>query len=406
MPNFTYTARNASGQIQKGKLEAIDKNGAASILKTRSLEPIIIKPIQKVGLQMNLTLPGSSGVKGKDLVIFTRQFATMVGAGVPLLRSLNTMKDQSESPVLKKVVGEVASDVQGGSNLSGALKKHPKIFSNIYVNMVAAGEEGGILSEVLNRLAAQQEKDAAVRSKVKSAMIYPSVIGGVTVIAFFVLMTFIVPKIGEVLNQMGSKLPVYTRALLNVSDAMRSIYFIGGVIVGIPLLFILFKRWKKTPKGRYRWHSILLKMPVIKNLITKVAIARFSRIFASLIAAGVSIVDAIETTAGAMGNAVIEKELLDAAKAVQQGGELSEELAKTPHFPKIVTQMLAIGEETGETDTVIIKVAEFYEEEVDAVVSSISSIIEPVMIVVLGGIVGLVAVSVFGPISQLSSAVH
>lgn len=406
MADFTYTARSSNGQILKGVVSASNQTAAYENLKTKDLQPIIVKPKPKASLQMNLTLPGSSGVKSKDLVIFTRQFSTMINAGVPMLKSLNTMKEQTESPGLKIVIAEVASDVEGGMSLTQALDKHPKVFSRIYVNMVHAGEEGGILDDVLNRLAAQQEKDSALKSKVRSAMIYPSVIGAVTLIAFFVLMTVIVPKIGGILKNLGSDLPIYTRILLQVSDIMKSSGFIIGVIVVLPILIILFRRWKKTEKGRYKWHSLLLKLPIIKMVITKVAIARFARTFASLMSAGVSITDAINTTAGAMGNAVIEKELLDSNKAVKEGSQLSTQLAKSPHFPKMVTQMLSIGEETGQTDTIILKVAEFYEQEVDAVVGSISSIIEPVMIIVLGGIVGLVAISVFGPITQISTSVH
>lgn len=406
MSDFTYTARSSSGQIQTGTIQAVSVTAATSSLRAKSLQPLIVKPKAKGGLNMEIKLPGGDRVKGKDLVIFTRQFATMINAGVPMLKSLNTMKDQTESLALKRVVTDVAADVEGGATLSGALAKHPTIFSPIYVNMVKAGETGGILDQVLNRLATQQEKDSAIKAKIRSAMIYPSVIGVVTIIAFFVLMTVIVPKIGHILSTLGSKLPIYTRILLKVSAIMKSPYFLLAVVIGVPILIYVFRRWKKTPDGRYKWHSLLLRMPIIKTIIVKVAIARFARIFASLMAAGVSIVDAINTTAGAMGNAVIEKELLNSNKAIKEGSQLSKELAKTPHFPKMVTQMLAIGEETGQTDTVIIKVAEFYEQEVDAVVASISSIIEPVMIIVLGGIVGLVAISVFGPITQLSTSVH
>lgn len=407
MPDFNYTARAASGAIQKGKVQAADKAAAFASLQARSLQPLIVKPAEKVSLNMNISIPGSSGVKSKDLVIFTRQFATMINAGVPMLKSLVTMKEQTESPMLKKVITEVAADVEGGSNLSNALDKHPKIFSRIYVNMVRAGEAGGILDEVLNRLATQQEKDSAIKGKVRSAMIYPSVIGFVTIVAFFILMTFIVPKIGNIIVSVeGGDMPIYTKILLNLSAAMKTPWFILGVFIGVPLLIIIFRRWKKTPTGRYKWHSFLLRVPAVKTIITKVAIARFARIFSSLMAAGVPIVDAINTTAGAMGNAVIEKELLDSNKAIKEGSQLSKELAKTAHFPKMVTQMLAIGEETGQTDTIIVKVAEFYEQEVDTAVASISSIIEPAMIIILGGLVGLIALSVFGPITKISSGVH
>lgn len=405
MPEYSFTARDNGGTIQKGTIEAHSQDAALSALRNRQLQPILVKLAEsKKGLSMNITLPGSNGVKGKDLVIFTRQFSTMVSAGVPILRSLNLLKEQSESPALQKVLEQVVADVQGGLNLSDALGKHPKAFSQIYVNMVRAGEAGGILDEVLNRLAYQQEKDAALKGKIRAAMVYPAVIGGVTVIAMFVLMTFIVPKIGAILVSFGTQLPIYTRILLAISNLMKSPAFIISVVVGIPVLVTVFRRWKKTPKGRYTWDSLLLKVPVVKIIIVKTAIARFSRIFASLMGAGVSIVEAINTTADAMGNAVIEKELKDCSKAIQSGGQLSKELEKTEHFPAIVAQMMAVGEETGQTDKVIIKIAEFYEEEVDTAVGAISSIIEPVMIVVLGGMVGLIAVSVFGPITQIESS--
>lgn len=407
MLNFNYTAHDASGKLTKGEISADSKTAALEALHARKMQPITIKQGKNVSLDMNLKLPGSSGVKSKDLVVFTRQCSTMVSAGVPILRTLTSLKEQSESPALREILEKIVADIQGGSTLSDALAKHPKVFSDIYVNMVRAGEAAGILDKVLDRLAFQQEKDAVIKSKIRSAMVYPGVIGGVTIVAFFILMTVIVPKIGTIITDLSgsaANLPVYTRAMLAASDFMKSPLFLLGFLVGLPVAFFLFRRWTKTPKGRYRWHSFLLKIPVVKVIIIKTAIARFSRIFASLMGAGVSIVQSINTTAGAIGNAVIEKELRDCSKAIQAGGELSTELQKSQHFPAIVSQMLAVGEETGQTDTVILKVAEFYEQEVDTAIGSISSIIEPVMIVVLGGMVGLVAVSVFGPITQISTS--
>jgi type IV pilus assembly protein PilC len=404
MADFTFTARTPDGKVVRGTLNAKNKEAVFMSLRNRRLQPLVVDSAAKGGMQMNINLFGGGKVKIKDLVVFTRQFSTMVSAGVPMLRALTTLKDQSDSAALKVVLDDISSKVQGGTSLSEALAKHPKVFSSIYVNMVRAGEEGGILDQVLDRLAFQQEKDAALRSKIRSAMIYPSVIGVVTLLAMFVLMTFIVPKIGGILVSFGSELPIYTRILLQVSNIMKTPAFIGGLLIGLPVFVILFRRYIKTPRGRYQWHSLLLRIPVVKVIITKTAIARFSRIFASLMGAGVNIVQAIDTTAGAMGNAVIEKELLDSSKAVQSGSQLSAELAKSPHFPPIVAQMLSVGEETGKTDTIILKIAEFYEQEVDDAVGALSSIIEPVMIVVLGGMVGLIAVSVFGPITQISTS--
>ncbi|MDB5166399.1 MAG: pilin biosis protein [Candidatus Saccharibacteria bacterium] len=404
MADFTFVAQTADGRTQKGTIAAHSKDAAIQALRHKHLQPVLVRAAKASGMNININMPGSTGVKTRDLVVFTRQFSTMISAGVPILRSLSILKEQSEAPRFQTILEEVASDVEGGANLSDAIAKHPKVFTSIYVNMVRAGEAGGILDGVLERLAFQQEKDAALKSKIKAAMVYPCVIAAVTGVAFFVLMTFIVPKIGNILTEMSSaELPIYTRALLSVSHGMQSPFFIVFALVGIPILVVLFKRYIKTPAGRYRWHSVLLRIPAVKDIITKTAIARFSRIFASLMGAGVSIIDAIDTTAGAIGNAVIEKELLDCSRAIQAGSQLSVELQKSPHFPPIVAQMLAVGEETGQTDTVILKIAEFYEEEVDDAVGAISSIIEPVMIVVLGGLVGLIAISVFGPITQISS---
>jgi len=403
MANYAYTAKNDSEKIVRGNVESDSKESAIELVKKQGLSVITISESKKAGF-LNMSIGGK--VKTKDLVIFTRQLATLVNAGVPLVRSLSTLQMQSENEFFKKQLGEVIKKVEAGSALGEALSAHPKTFSPIYINMVKAGEEGGILDEVLKRLAVQQEKDAAIRGKIKSAMAYPSVISGITFIAFFFLMTTIVPKIGDIIVSLGGtkdSLPIYTKVLLAMSNVMKSPPFIICAAVVLPIMIIGFKRYTKTKQGRLVWHKILLKMPIVKTLITKVAIARFARTFSALMGAGVSIVEAIETTAGAIGNAQIEQELLSCSKAVQSGEQLSVQLEKSKHFPPLVSQMIAVGEETGQTDQILLKVAEFYEEEVDAFVAALSSIIEPVMIVVLGSIVGVIAASVFGPISNIST---
>src|SRR6185437_5016023 len=284
MPNFDYTARQANGTVLKGSISAKTKSAASAALHAKQLTPVTVKEVKATGMNMNISLPGMDKVKPRDLVIFTRQFATMVNAGVPIMRSLSILKDQSESPVLQKTLEQVTADIQGGANLSDALGKHPKVFTPIYVNMVRAGEAGGILDQVLNRLAFQQEKDSALKSKIHAAMVYPTVITVVVFGAFFVLMTFIVPKIGNILEQLsggGASLPVYTRALLSLSNTMKTPAFLLTVLILIPVAVVMFKRWIKTEKGRYQWHSFLLKIPVVSVIITKTAIARFARIFAS-----------------------------------------------------------------------------------------------------------------------------
>ena len=405
MAQFSYIATDKNDVSTKGVVEADDRAGALEQLRKQGLHPLSVQPAKKGASFSSITIGGNK-VKSKDLVIFTRQLSTLVNAGVPLVRSLSTLQIQTQSAALKKQLEVVVRAVESGAALSDSLAKFPRTFSPIYVNMVSAGEEGGILDEVLKRLALQQEKDAAIRAKIKSAMTYPGVISIITFVAFFFLMTTIVPKIGEIIISLGgtkASLPIYTRILLSISHIMKQPAFIVFMAIVLPILITLFRRYTRTPKGKYMWHSLLLRLPIVSVLITKVAIARFARIFSSLMGAGVSVVQAITTTAGAMGNAVIEKELLDSAKAIQSGEQLSAQLEKSKHFPPLVSQMLAVGEETGQTDQILIKVAEFYEEEVDAFVGALASIIEPLMIVVLGAIVGVIAASVFGPISQISN---
>jgi len=406
--NFTYTAQNKEGHSVTGEIEAADKAAASELLTKQGFKPLLIK-VKKSGFDPNnlqFSWLKSKRVKTKDLVIFTRQLSTMINAGVPLVRSLNTLNEQTESDQLKTVLASVAKDVEGGVSFAEALTKHPNVFGPIYVNMVKAGEAGGILDDILKRLATQQEKDASIRKKIKSASTYPIVLLVITFIAFFALMTFVVPRIGQIVTDLAGDdavLPLQTRVLLGLSDFLLNYWYIFAIVlVGG---FIVLRRYLKTKGGRRNWHRLLLKIPVLKTVITKVAIARFARIFSSLMGAGVSVLDSINVTADAIGNVVIETELKEAGKAVTAGQQLSEPLGTSKHFPPIVAQMLAVGEETGQTDQVLIKVADFYEEEVDNLVESLSSIIEPIMIVVMGAMVGLIASAVIGPISELSQSI-
>ncbi len=402
MTKFSYNATK-DGKAVSGVVEASSKENARTTLVHQNIHPLSIKELKSGASFFTL---GTGKVRSKDLVVFTRQLSTMISAGVPLNRSLATLQNQTVNKYFNTIISDVAKDIEGGMPLADAFGKHPDVFNEIYVNMVQAGEAGGILEDILKRLAAQVEKDAAIRKKIKSAMAYPTVILSITVLAFFGIMFFIIPKIAKILTDLGgpnAKLPIYTQVLLNISNFMRSNALIIIIIVGFSLFF--FRRYIKTPKGKYRLHSFLLRVPVLNNIITKIALARFARTFASLMSAGVAVLDALEVTGGAIGNKVIEEELKAAAKEVKNGKQLSEPLSKSKYFPSIVSQMLAIGEETGEIDTILIKVADFYEEEVDVVIDGISALIEPVMIIVLGTMVGLIAASVMGPIASLSNNV-
>lgn len=404
MPTFQYTAQDKDGKITKGTFDSASRSAAVAAITKKGLKPVSISEQTKKSLA-SIKIGGDK-VKNSDLVIFTRQLSTMVSAGVPLLRALNGLAQQSESDTLREVLGKVVKEVESGSALADALGKHPKVFGDVYVNMVRAGEAGGILDDILKRLAAQQEKNDSMRKKVKSAMTYPVVLIVITIGAFFGLMFFVIPQIGEILNNLGgpdAELPMLTQVMLAISDVMLSLwYLVIGGIVGL----VLGIRWYLgTPKGRSQFHHLIIKVPAIGPIIIKIATARFARTFASLIGAGVSILEALHVTGEAIGNSAFKEALEKGADDIKAGMQLSQSLEKSGLFPGIVPQMLAVGEETGETAQILVKVADFYEEEVDAAISSISSIIEPVMIVVMGGMVGLIAASVMGPISSLSSSI-
>ncbi|HEX5743950.1 MAG TPA: type II secretion system F family protein [Candidatus Saccharimonadales bacterium] len=439
---FTYRAVNKDGKTVSGRAEAATRQALLSMLAKQGVHPMIVQE-DRAGGKSNKGRSFFSAkpkVKIGDLVVFTRQLSTMITAGVPLAKSLAALQEDAANPYLREVLGGITKDVEGGAPLGDSFARYPDVFSEVYVNMVRAGEEGGILDDILKRLATQVEKDASIRKKVKSAMMYPMVILSVTVIAFFGIMLFIVPKLAVILTSLGgpdAELPIYTRVLLNISNfckdngIMEHIPVLSSVLhslgsmgpLGFPfralynlpnLFFVLllagialsfFLRYIRTDAGKYWFHGLLLRLPIVRTIVLKVAIARFSRTFASLMGAGVSVLDALQVTGAALGNKVIEKELKDAAEEVRNGKPLSEPLSKSKHFPPIVAQMLMVGEETGQIDTVLVKIADFYEEEVSVLIDGLAAIIEPVMIIILGAGVGLIAASVMGPIANLSKNV-
>ncbi len=401
---FTYKAVRKDNTNVTGTIEAVDRSSAMAALHNQGLQPLVVKAQSRAAGKKGFGFGKS--VKSQDMVIFVRQLSTMISAGVPLARGLSTLQESPSSPYFREVLSHITKDVESGIELGEAFSKYPDVFDDVFVNMVRAGEEGGILDEILKRLAVQVEQNSTIRKKIKGAMTYPIVILSVTLIAFFGIMFIIMPKIAKILTDLGgpnAKLPIYTQILLNISHFSKSYaYIVIPVFIGI---VYLVRRYIKTPKGKYHFHALMLRVPVVRTIIIKVAIARFSRTFSSLMSAGVGVLDALAVTGGAIGNKVIEAELAEAAKQVREGKQLSEVLALSPHFPRIVSQMLAVGEETGKTDVVLVKVADFYEEEVATAIDSIASIIEPVMIIFLGAGVGLIAASVMGPIASLSSNV-
>ena len=403
MGKFKYKALTKDGRKVNGNIEASSKESAIDTLHKQGFTPLVVKDGTKKGEISFLT---SKKVKSKELVVFTRQMSTMISAGVPLTKAMATLEEQTESAYFKQVINNLSKDIEGGTTIGDAMAKYPNVFDEVYVNMVKAGEAGGILDDILKRLAIQAEKNETMKKKIKSAMTYPMVISFIAVGAFFAITMFILPQIGKVLKDLGGpdkKLPPLTQFMLNMSDFMQNNAIM--IIIALVVAVFLIRRYIKTPKGQYKFHSLLLKIPVMKDIVTKIAVARFARTFSSLLSSGVSVLEAIKVTSGAIGNKVIEKELNEAAKAVQGGHQLSEPILQSKHFPKIVGQMLAIGEETGEIDQILVKVADFYEEEVETMIDGLSSIIEPVMIVTLGGMVGLLAASVMGPLASVGNSI-
>ncbi len=409
MASFSYSARDKTGVIQKGSLFASDRAAATASLTEKGLTPILIKESVVAttagggldGLLEKLHLGG--GVKLQDKVVFSRQFATMINAGVPIVQALSILSEQSESKKLKTVTSEIAKQVEGGATLANALASHPEVFSDIYINMVRAGETGGILDDVLERLATQQEKDAEIVSKIRSAMIYPAVITVATISAFFFLMTVIVPKLASIFKDMGTSIPIYTKIMLAMSDFLVHQWY---VIIGVTVVAaIVFLRWHKTEGGKRTVDKLLLRLPIFGPILVKVNVARFARTFGSLMASGISVLEALGATKTALGNSVYREELATVAQKVKNGRPMSEQIRASKHFPAIVGQMLAVGEETGKIDEILLKLANFYEREVDTVIAGITSIIEPILIIVLGGMVGFIVISVFGPISAISNSV-
>lgn len=406
MAKFDYQAINSKGNTISGTVEANDRAAAISALARENLQPVSLKEESKSLGSLNLNI-FKNHVKNSDLVMFTRQLSTMVSAGVPLLRSLNAMQKHTESKALSAILVSVIKDVQGGATLADAMAKHPRAFSEVYVNMVRAGESAGILDEILKRLAMQQEKNASIVKKIRSAMTYPAILVVITIGAFFGLMIFVIPQIGAIIQDLGgpdAELPLLTQIMLGISSFFQNYWYI---VIGVTAALIFFlNRYIRTPGGKRAFHSLLLRTPVVKNIIIKIANARFTRTFAALLGAGVSVLEALKISGRAIGNVLYEDEINRAIEEVKNGRQLSQALTESKLFPPIVSQMMAVGEETGQTDVVLVKVADFYDEEVDLVIDGLSAVIEPVMIVIMGSMVGLIAASVMGPISGIAQNIQ
>jgi type IV pilus assembly protein PilC len=394
MATFVFKALDLAGASAKGEVEADSKQAVADQLKARGL---IVTDISNKHSSKELNITLFARVKASDLTVLTRQLATMVASGMTLLRTLYVLEEQTQSPPLIEAIVAVRKDVEAGLTFSAALARHPKVFSPLYVAMVQSGETGGRLDEALMRVADQLEKDDALRRQVKSAMIYPSVIISFAGIVLFALIAFLVPVFAKVFKQFGGKLPSITQFTVNLSHLLTGRwYVILGVLVGT---VVGFRQWKRSSWGRPQWDALRLKIPFkIGTVVQKVALARWSRTLSSLMASGVPILQAIDITGKTAGNAIVERAMGDVTQSVKSGGTIAAPLKEAPVFPSMVAQMVGVGEETGALSTMLSKVADFYEEEVATAVKGLTSLLEPVMIIVVGGIVGFIVVAMYMPL--------
>jgi type IV pilus assembly protein PilC len=394
---YSFKAVDLTGFPQKGEIVGESKAAVTDELRQRGLTVMDVAE-KKTGFAMELSLP--SRIKPAELTIMTRQLSTMVSSGMTLLRAFHVLEEQIENKKLKEVIEQVRQDIEAGLLLSDALARHPKCFGPLYVAMVRAGEAGGVLEEALDRTADQLEKDDSLRRQVKSAMMYPAVVMIFAMVVLFALITFIVPVFAGVFKDFGGELPLITKVTVAASDVAKSFWW--AIIGGIVGSFVGFKKWRRSSWGRPQWDAFRLKLPAkVGDTVQKIALARWSRTFSALYAAGVPIMQAIEVTGQTSGNAVVERAMEAVIESVQSGGSIAAPLKESPVFPAMVAQMIAVGEETGGLDTMLSKVADFYEDEVAAAVKALTSILEPIMIVFVGGIVGFVVVAMYMPMFKL-----
>jgi type IV pilus assembly protein PilC len=400
MPVYKWVAETRKGRVLKGELEATDERIARLQLKRRNLNVKKIKAKPK-DLFENVAFMQPK-VTRKDVVIFTRQFSTMIDAGLPLVQGLTVLTDQADNKTFKNILKGITKDVEGGSTLAEALKKHPKVFDDLYVNLVAAGEVGGVLDTVLQRLATYIEKAEKLRSKIKGAMIYPAVVVAIAIIVLAVILIFVIPVFEEMFKSVGSALPLPTQFVVNLSRFIKSnVHYLIGAFI---LLGVLFRFYRRSEGGRKRTDALLLKLPVFGPLLKKVAVARFTRTLSTMMSSGVPILDALEIVAKTSGNMILEEVIYEVRASIAEGQTIAEPLSETGIFPAMVVQMISVGEATGALDTMLEKIADFYDDEVDAAVEALTSMLEPLLMVFLGGTIGGMVVAMYLPIFKMAAA--
>ena len=401
MAAFAYSAINALGAESAGQITAPDLNSARELLRQRGLRPVALSELGAVGAQKSK----QKKVKLRSLQVFSRQFATMIDAGLNIVASLVILEQQTDDNALAAVIREVRSDVEGGMLLSQAMARHPNAFDRLYISMIEAGEAAGILHTVLDRVAVQIEKEMKIRRRVKGAMIYPMVVLTFAILTLIGMLLFLVPVFQKIFSDLGGDLPTLTKGVVAASDLVRGYWFILFPAMGLSIWG--FRRWKKTPAGRQVWDRFKLRVPGgIGKVVLKVTMARFSRTLATLVAAGVDIIKALEISGTTSGNWVVESALAEVRAKVHQGVPIAEPLIENPVFPPLVSQMVKIGEETGELQKMLDKIADFYEDEVDTSIASLTSIIEPLMMMGVGAIIGIIVIAMYLPMFKLLQLVQ
>ena len=401
MPVFLWEGKNRNNQIQKGELEAASEAAARAHLNRIRIAPTKVKKKPK-DLFENVAFMQPK-VKEKDIIIFARQFSTMIDAGLPIIQCMDILQSQQENPTFKKIVKEIKDSVEGGATLADSLKKYPKLFDNLFVNMVAAGEAGGILDVILKRLSGYMEKAASLKRKVKGAMVYPAITIAVAVIVVAVILIFVIPVFQDMFSSFGSALPGPTLVVIAISEFLKSkIHFI---IIALILFALAFRQYYRTNKGKLVVDSVVLKLPVFGILLRKVAVAKFTRTMGTMLGSGVAILDALDIVAKTSGNKVVENAIYSVRTGIAEGRTMADPLQASGVFPAMVCQMIAVGESTGALDAMLEKIADFYDEEVDQAVENLTAMIEPMMIVFLGIIIGGLIVAMYLPIFKMAGAV-
>jgi type IV pilus assembly protein PilC len=405
MPQFKYTARNTQGKTIEGTIEAPIQRAAVDKLRSQRFTVVAVNEVKQASGESILAKlnPFRKKVKNKDLVIFSRQLATLVSAGVPIVQGLNILLDQIQSPVFKKVINAVRADIEGGVAIADALKKQPAAFSELYVSMIRAGETGGVLDAILERLSAYLEAAEELRGKVKGAMVYPIVISGVAAAVTIFLLVAVIPTFKTVFASFGGELPLATRGLLAVSDFLKH-YFL--ILLAAPIgTYIALSKWYQTENGKRMIDGRLIRLPVFGDLLRKVSVAKFTRTLGTLIKSGVPILQALDTVAKTAGNQVIEDAIQSCRESIREGEKIADPLKKAGVFPAMVIQMISVGEETGNLEIMLTKIADFYDQEVDTSVKAMTSLIEPLIICVMGVVIGSIVICMFLPIFQMSSLI-